>query len=84
MSVKKLFISYVDNDSERTITKFYDEFAPWSDMLQDFCKFLEGAGYIRVVEKVGIQDSPFVNSDWQGPVMYEDGTWSKEQSEDYS
>lgn len=84
MTVKKLLISYVDNDSERTITKFYDEFAPWSDMVQDFCKFLEGAGYIRVLEKTGIKDSPFIDDDWQGAVMYEDGTWSDVQSQDYS
>lgn len=79
MSVKKLFISYVDNDSERTVTKFYDEFAPWSDMLQDFCKFLEGAGYIKVLDKVGIKDSPFIDADWQGAVMYDDYTWSDVQ-----
>ena len=81
MTVKKLSISYVDNDSERNFTKFYDEFAPWSDMLQDFCKFLEGAGYIKVVEKVGIKDSPFIDYDWQGAVMYDDYTWSDVQDE---
>lgn len=76
MSVKKLFISYVDEDSERTVTKFYDEFEPWSEMLQDFCKFLEGAGYIRVLENVGIKDKPFLDHGWQGSVMFDDGTWS--------
>lgn len=79
MSVKKLSISYVDNDSERNFTRFYDELEPWSVMLQDFCKFLEGAGYIKVCEKVGLKDSPFIDYDWQGAVLYEDGTWSDVQ-----
>ena len=82
MTVKKLSISYVDNDSERNFTRFYDEMAPWSDMLQDFCKFLEGAGYIKVLDKVGLHDSPFVDYNWQGATMYGDGTWSEPGLED--
>lgn len=82
MNVKRLSIKYTDEDSEHTVAKFYDEFTPWSYMLQDFCKFLESAGYINVMSKVGIQDSPFLDVEWQGAVMNEDGTWS--ESERYS
>ena len=79
MSVKKLSIHYVDSYSERSFTRFYDDMTPWTEMIQDVAKLLESAGYIKVVENLGVVDSPFLNDEWQGNVMFDDGTWGGPQ-----
>jgi hypothetical protein len=46
----------------------YEEDVPWSMIMQRFVEFLEGTGYIGVREKVSIEDSPFLDGYWFGPV----------------
>lgn len=57
----------------------YNEDVPWSMIMQRFVEFLEGTGYIGVKQKVSVEDSPFLEGYWFGPVH--DAPMSKQEKE---
>lgn len=57
-----------DDTSTFFASRDYDEAVPWTDILEDFINFLEGAGYMGVRSRVSVEDSPFLNDYWSGPV----------------
>ena len=54
-------------DGSNSMTRYYEDLEPWSDILADFIMFLEGSGFIDVKSRVSIEDSPFVDDRWDGP-----------------
>jgi hypothetical protein len=56
------------NETRHVFEGTYAEDTPWSLIMQRFVEFLEGTGYIGVREKVSIEDSPFLDGYWFGPV----------------
>ena len=46
----------------------YDEDVPWTVFMQRFVEFLEGTGYMGVQKRVSIEDSPFLEGCWFGPI----------------
>lgn len=53
--------------SYQTQKKYADD-TPWPIILQDFLIFLESTGYMGVKSRVSVEDSPFLDERWEGPV----------------
>ena len=61
---------YMDKDNKLSysFSGEYEDNTPWAEYLQRFIEFLEGAGFMGVRERVSVQDSPFLEGYWFGPV----------------
>lgn len=64
------FVSFsMDNvDGSHHVQKKYADDIPWPVILQDFITFLESIGYMGVKKRVSVEDSPFLDERWEGPV----------------
>ena len=67
-NIRTVSFIMTDEDSQHTFSRNYADLDPWSYILQDFLGFLEGAGFCGVKKKVSVEDSPFIDERWSGPV----------------
>ncbi len=80
-----------ENEEGKEITFILkkEELEGWSSVLQDFLYFLEGVGFVGVLEKVQIKYSPFLAMDgWHGGVFDKEDedifAWEQEYEEEDS
>jgi len=66
--IRTVTFTMQDEDSWRTFSREYNDLDPWTYILQDFVQFMEGAGFVGMSKKVSVEDSPFTDIRWFGPI----------------
>jgi hypothetical protein len=67
-NIRTVSFIMTDEDSQHTFSRNYADLDPWSYILQDFLSFLEGAGFSGITKRVSVENSPFIDERWYGPV----------------